>query len=136
MKTGKLLHRWIAAISAALLMISLFALPVFADDATTETEPQGLSTAAWVWIIIGAVLLVAAVVLGIKFREQIVKGLRVMKSEFKKVSWLSWEQTRKSTRVVILVLLACAIVICLLDLGLSKGFLAMISAFQSMFSGT
>ncbi len=114
----KLLNKWGMAILSSLLMGSLFALPVFADDAK---QPAGLDTATIVWIIVGAVVLVAAVILGIKFREKIVKGLRVLKSEFKKVSWLSWEQTRKSTLIVIIVLVAFAVVICLMDLGLSKG---------------
>ncbi|MBQ9773347.1 MAG: preprotein translocase subunit SecE [Clostridia bacterium] len=115
-------------------MLSLFALPVFAADETTSAETtapakeaaKGLSTAALVWIIIGAVLLVVAIVLCIKFRAKLIKGLRVYKSEFKKVSWLSWEQTRKSTLIVLVVLIAFAAVICLMDLGLSKGIQALI----------
>ncbi len=114
----KLLNKWGTALLSSLLMISLFALPVFADDAK---QSAGFDTATIVWIIVGAVILVAAVILGIKFREKIAKGLRVLKSEFKKVSWLSWEQTRKSTLIVLIVLVAFAVVICLMDLGLSKG---------------
>ncbi len=113
-----LLKKWGVALLSTLLTVSLFALPVFADDAK---QPAGLDTATIVWIIVGAVILVAAVILGIKFREKIAKGLRVLKSEFKKVSWLSWEQTRKSTLIVLIVLVAFAVVICLMDLALSKG---------------
>ena len=118
MKAGKLLNKWGAALLATLLMISLFAVPVFADDAT---QSAGLDTATIVWIIVGAVLLVVAVILVIKFREKIAKGLRVYKSEFKKVSWLSWEQTGKSTLIVLVVLVACAAAICLMDLALGEG---------------
>ena len=131
MKAGKLLNKWGAALLATLLMISLFAVPVFADDAT---QSAGLDTATIVWIIVGAVLLVVAVILVIKFREKIAKGLRVYKSEFKKVSWLSWKDTKKSSLVVLGVLIACAVVICLLDLGLSKGLLAMIQALRGLFA--
>ncbi len=120
MKAGKLLNKWGAALLATLLMISLFAVPVFADDGHNHEEAAGLDTATIVWIIVGAVLLVVAVVLGIKFREKIAKGLRVYKSEFKKVSWLSWEQTRKSTLIVLIVLIVCAVVICLMDLALGE----------------
>ncbi len=113
----KVLSKWGVALLATLLMISLFAVPVFADDAT---QPAGLDTATIVWIIVGAVLLVVAVVLVIKFREKILKGLRVYKSEFKKVSWLSWEQTRKSTLIVLVVLVAFAVAICVMDLALGE----------------
>ena len=138
-----LFNRAIALVCAVLMMISLFALPAFAHDGedhdhaeetTTTADSNGLSTAAIVWIVIGGVLVVAGVVLGIKYREKIAKALRVYKSEFKKVSWLSWKDTKKSSLVVLVVLAACALVICLLDLGLSKGLLAMIQALRGLFA--
>ena len=136
-----LFNRTLALVCAVLMMISLFALPAFADDhaghdhATEEAaKTEGLSTAAIVWIVIGGVLVVAGVVLGIKYREKIAKALRVYKSEFKKVSWLSWKDTKKSSLVVLVVLAACALVICLLDLGLSKGLLAMVQALRDLFA--
>ena len=136
-----LFNRTLALVCAVLMMISLFALPAFATDHAghdhdhaTEEAAEGLSTAAIVWIVIGGVLVVAGVVLGIKFREKIAKGLRVYKSEFKKVSWLSWKDTKKSSLIVLGVLVACAVVICLLDLGLFKGFLALINAFGKLFA--
>ena len=134
-----LLNRTLALVCAILMMISLFALPAFAHDGedhdhAEETTQEGLSTAAIVWIVIGGVLVVAGVVLGIKYRENIVKALRVYKSEFKKVSWLSWKDTKKSSLVVLGVLAACALVICLLDLGLYNGLLALIQALRGLFS--
>ncbi len=116
-KTAKLL---ISAFCAVVLMVSLFALPVFAADSANANQKTDY-TALIVWSIVGGVVLIAAVVLCIKFRTKIVKGLRVYKSEFKKVSWLSWEQTRKSTLIVLGVLVICAAVICLMDLGLAAG---------------
>ena len=134
-----LFNRTLALVCAVLMMISLFALPAFAHEGHDHegeevVEEQGLSTAAIVWIVIGGVLVVAGVVLGIKYREKIAKALRVYKSEFKKVSWLSWKDTKKSSLVVLGVLVACALVICLLDLGLYKGLLAMIQALRSLFA--
>ena len=114
--------------------LSLFVVPAFAEEAQKEPEKTGLSTAAIIWIVIGSVILVAAIVLGIKFREQIGKTLVVYKSEFKKVSWLSWKDTKKSSWIVLGVLVACAIVICLLDLGLFEAFMAMINAFGKLFA--
>lgn len=134
-----LFNRTLALICAVLMMISLFALPAFAHeghdhDHEEEVVEEGLSTAAIVWIVIGGVLVVAGVVLGIKYREKIAKGLRVYKSEFKKVSWLSWKDTKKSSLVVLGVLAACALVICLLDLGLYQGLLALVQALRGLFA--
>ena len=149
-----MLNRTLALVCAVLMMISLFALPAFAhegeehDSETTTTveetttsaaddsatKSEGFPTAAIVWIVIGGILIVAGVVLGIKYREKIVKGLRVYRSEFKKVSWLSWKDTKKNSLIVLGLLVACALVICLLDLGLSKGLLAMVHALRDLFA--
>ena len=136
-----LFNRTLALVCAILMMISLFALPAFAHEGEdhnhaeeTTTTTGNDNTALIVWIIVGGVLVVAGVVLGIKYREKIVKALRVYKSEFKKVSWLSWKDTKKSSLVVLGVLVVCAIVICLLDLGLSEGLLAMVRALRDLFA--
>ena len=136
-----LFNRTLALVCAVLMMISLFALPAFAHEGEdhnhaeeTTTTTGNDNTALIVWIIVGGVLVVAGVVLGIKYREKIVKALRVYKSEFKKVSWLSPKETLKSSWVVIVVLAVCALVICLLDLGLSKGLLAMVQALRNLFA--
>ncbi len=91
------------------------------NPAPTTPAPKKLTHQQIAWIAVGGGALVIAVILCIVFRAKLVKGLRVYKSEFKKVSWLSWEQTRKSTLIVLVVLVACALVICLMDFGLGKG---------------
>ena len=131
-KTGTL-RRTLSALCALMMMISLFVVPAFAEEAQENAEKTGLSTAAIIWIVIGGVILVAAIVLGIKFREQIGKTLVVYKSEFKKVSWLSWKETKKSSLVVLGMLAACALVICLLDLGLYEGFVFLINKLSGLF---
>ena len=98
--------------------------------APADTESKGLSTRAIIWIVVGGVVLVAAVVLCIIFREKVGKFFRVYKSEIKKIVWLPWDQTKKSTLVVLVILIICATVICLVDLGLSKGFLGFLKLFQ------
>ena len=80
-----------------------------------------MSTPGKVWLIIGVVALVAAVVLCIVFRKKLAKLFRVYKSEVKKIVWFPWAQTRKSTLLVWVILLIGALVICLLDLGLGRG---------------
>jgi len=157
-----LLNRALALICVVLMMISLFALPAFAEDGheghnhgettteqtTTEqttTEQSDTLTQAQkdaertrliktiCWIVLGGVVVVGVVVLLIKCPEKIAKGLRVYKSEFKKVSWLSWKETKKSSLVVLGMLAACALVICLLDLGLYEGFVFLINKLSGLF---
>ena len=127
MKKGTL-KKWMTVLLTALLSISLFAIPAFATT-PEEDAASKLTTGAIVGIIIAAVVVVAAVILGIKFREKIKKFLRVYKSESKKIVWLPWDQTKKSTLVVCVVLVVCAAVICLLDVGLSKGFIWFVELF-------
>ncbi len=86
-----------------------------------------LSTTAKVWLIIAAVALVAAVVLCIVFRKKIAKFFRVYKSETKKIVWFPWAQTKKSTLLVWVILIISALVSCLLDLGLGRGFVAILN---------
>ena len=138
MNMKNLLNRALALICVVLMMISLFALPAFADDheghdhATTTTE-----TIAWAkiipWIVLGGAVVVGVAVLLIKCPEKIAKGLRVYKSEFKKVSWLSWKETKKNSLIVLGMLAACALVICLLDLGLYEGMIALIKKLAGLF---
>lgn len=89
-----------------------------------------MTTGQIVGIVIAAVVLAVAIVLCIRFREKIKKFLRVYKSELKKVVWLPWDQTRKSTLVVLVVMVVFAVAICLLDWGLGEGFLAFVDLFN------
>ena len=123
MKTGILFKKWTAVLCAVLMMISLFAIPAFADEAASGQESSGIDAGLLIGLIIAAVILVVAVVLCIRFRENIGKFFRVYKSEAKKVVWLPWNQTKKSTLVVLVVLIAFAVAICLIDLALSRSFL-------------
>lgn len=171
MKTGTLLRKWSAALIAVVLMISLFAMPAFAEEATggeqsTEAATEGSTEAATeaategategttegsteastgstsekkddgklgvggiIGICIAGAIVVVAVIFGVKYRANIAKYLRVLKSESKKIVWFPWDQTKKNTFVVLIVLIACAAAICLLDFALNKGFLAFIGLF-------
>lgn len=144
-----LLTRTLALLCVVLMMISLFALPAFAEDdhaghdhAQEETlteeeieqkEKQQKLIKMIPWISLGGIIVVGVVVLLIKCPEKIAKGLRVYKSEFKKVSWLSWKETKKSSLIVLGMLAACALVICLLDLGLYEGMIALINKLVTLF---
>ena len=134
-----LLNRALALICVVLMMISLFALPAFAEDDheghdhATETVAENNLVKSIPWIVLGGVVVVGVAVLLIKCPEKIAKGLRVYKSEFKKVSWLSWKETKKSSLIVLGMLAACALVICLLDLGLYEGMIALIKKLNGLF---
>ncbi len=128
MKKGTL-KKWMIALCAMILSISLFAIPAFAEETANDGD-KPFPTALVVWLSILAVVLVVAVVLCIKFREKIKKFFRVYKSESKKIVWLPWDQTRKSTWVVLVLLVAFTAVICLLDWGLSTGISELILAFK------
>ena len=141
------MKKWMALVTAVILAISLFAIPAFAETTAattpatsagnttgTNNAPQtpakeGLTTGQIVGIIIAAVVLVVLIVLCIKFREKLQKFFRVYKSETKKIVWLPWNQTLKSSYVVAVMLIICAVAICLLDIGLSTGFKAFIKLF-------
>jgi len=113
-----------------LLTLSLFAIPAFADDASaTADAAKKVDVPLIVGLCILGALVIAAVVLGIIFREKVQKFWRVYKSEMKKIVWLPWSQTKKSTWVVLVVLVISTVVICLLDLGLSFGIREFIQLF-------
>ena len=112
------------------MMISLFAIPAFADEAASGQESSGIDAGLLIGLIIAAVVLVVAVILCIRFRENIGKFFRVYKSEAKKVVWLPWNQTKKSTLVVLVVLIVFAVAICLIDLALSRSFLKFVELFS------
>ena len=131
MKT--MLTRTLALICVVLMMISLFALPVFADDADEHDHDKELLIQVIPWAVVGGIIVIGVVVLLIKCPEKIAKGLRVYKSEFKKVSWLSWKETKKNSLIVLGMLAACALVICLLDLGLYEGLIALIQNLKDLF---
>ena len=46
---------------------------------------------------------------------------RGYKSEVKKIVWCPWNQVRKNSLVVLVVVIACAVAICAVDFALSKG---------------
>ena len=121
-------------LAMAVIVCSMCCISVFADDADEHDHDKELLIQVIPWAVVGGIVVIGVVVLLIKCPEKIAKGLRVYKSEFKKVSWLSWKDTRKSSLVVLGVLVACALVICLLDLGLYKGLLALIQALRGLFA--
>lgn len=131
MKAGKRIQKWGVILLSILLMIAMITLPVFADGEEEEKQGffQSLKTGEIVELIIAAVIVVLLVFFGIKYRAKVAKFFREYKSEVKRIVWFPWDQTKKSTVVVLVVLIVCALAICLLDLGLGKGIVSLIGLF-------
>jgi len=59
------------------------------------------------------------------FGERVGHFFRSYASEIKKIVWCPWKQVRKNSLVVLAVVIACAIVICALDIAFSKALLGL-----------
>ena len=91
------------------------------DHGEEKKEDEGFTTSDLILLIIfGVVVIIVAVVCIIK-REKVSKFFRGLKSEFKKIVWLPWNQVRKNTIVVVVVVIALAAVIGLLDFLFGNG---------------
>ena len=91
------------------------------DHDEEEAEEKGFTTSDLVLLIIFGVVVIAAVIVCIIKREKVVKFLRSLKSEFKKIVWSPWNQVRKNTIVVIVVVIVLALIIGLLDFLFGHG---------------
>ena len=77
-----------------------------------------------------AVIIVICVILFILKKEKVLKYLRGLNSERKKIVWFPWNQTVKSTLVALIVVVICAAAIGLLDFAFSKGLIALGKIFR------
>ena len=94
-------------------------------DEKAEEEKKGMSTFDIVSLAILGVLIIVGVIYCLKNKEKVGKFLRSLKSEFKKISWSSWRDVRKNTLVVLVVVIAVAILIGVIDVLFSKGIIAL-----------
>ena len=124
--------RWFVLGLFGLMYLALLAIPFVTSYRSTVSLGNRFSMSVGNIIVEGilAAILVAVVVLGFRNRAKLSKIAGEYESEVKRVTWLSWAETKRSTVVVLLALIVCALVICLLDLGLGKGILALIGLFQ------
>ena len=65
----------------------------------------------------------------VPFSERMSHFFRGYKSELKKIVWSPWKQVRKNSLVVLAVVVACAAVICALDLAFSEALLSLAELF-------
>ncbi|HOA85005.1 MAG: preprotein translocase subunit SecE [Clostridiales bacterium] len=91
------------------------------DEGEDEEEKKGLGLGFWISMGVLGVLIIIAVVLGIRKRESLARWLRSYKSELHKIVWMPWKDVRKSTLVVIVVVVSIGVLIGLLDYLFSRG---------------
>jgi len=141
MKANKIMVSLFAMMLTVALMFSLCTVSVFAATSeapvasesgtaastpaastTTGTEEEGKDIVGTIvsLSILGVIVIVVALYCIIK-REKVGKFFRSLKSEVKKVVWLPWDQVRKNTVVVIIVVVAVSVVIGVLDWAFSQG---------------
>ena len=98
------------------------------SDVAEREEKEKIQTSLIVnAAIVGAIILII-VALVIKFRKKLGDFLRSVKSELGKIVWASKENTRKSFLVVIVVAIAVAIIIGLIDFAFGTG-ISMLDSF-------
>ena len=136
MAKSKKIVKWGAIILAALIYLSICAIPFIQNTGTTsrpiwKMTVNGVETVILNLgevIVLGVLLaiLIAVLVVLLKNREKTASVIREYESEAKRITWLSWKDTKKSSIVVIIGLVVCATIICALDAALSAGFTAFV----------
>lgn len=81
-------------------------------------------------IVVLGIIVIVAVVLIIKFRVKLAAFLRSVKSEIKKIVWASGSDTRKNFLVVIVIAVAVAAIIGILDFAFSEGIAGIVKLLQ------
>ena len=125
-------------ILALALSICALTLGVFADDGHDHAAEaaEGLSKNAIVGLVIAGIIVIAVIVTVIILaasaakREKFFKFFRGYKSELRKIVWCPADQLRKSSIVVIVGIVVCAVVLALLDMGFSRGIMGLNSLFS------
>ncbi len=130
MSTKKRIARWSFAILTVLLYLAIAAIPFTNKLLNENQELPGvlklLTIGEMIVLGIMLVILIAVVVICLKKREKVGSLVREYEGEVKRITWLSWSETKKSTVLVLLALVAFAVVIALIDLALSEGFLGLV----------
>lgn len=99
---------------SCLVLTLTFCLGVAAEDGESANK---IDTFTLVSLIVAGVVLVVVVVLCIVKRHKLMESLRAYRSEMKKITWFPWKSVWRSTILVIIVVLATALVVGLLDIA-------------------
>lgn len=104
---------------ACLCLALPFALAVAAEDGVDTAKK--MDTFTLVSLIVLGVVVVAVIVYCIVRRQKVAATMRAYKSEVKKITWFPWKLVWRSTVLVIVVVLATALLIGLLDIAFFEG---------------
>ena len=133
MAKGNKIVKWGVIVLAALIYLSICAIPFL--NTLENADKTGILKILTVgeMIVVGVLvaLLIALAIFLLKKREKVSSVVKAYESETKRITWLSWKDTKKSTLVVLIGLAVCTLVICLLDMGLSEGFLWFVNLFKA-----
>ena len=96
------------------------------EETTTENKAEAEAkkqqkTRGIINLCVGAVILIALAALIIAFRGKIPSWWKGLKSECGKITWCPKEKLRKNTLVVVIIILAIALAIGVLDFVFSRG---------------
>lgn len=116
-------NRLVALLLSVLMIASMLTVGVFAEDHdhASETSSGFFTTEVIVNIVIFGIIIIVAAILCIKFRKKLGAFLRSVKSELKKVVWASGNDTRKNFLVVVVLTVAIAAIIGIIDWAVSNG---------------
>ena len=132
MAKGNKIVKWGVIVLAALIYLSICAIPFL--NTLENADKTGILKILTVgeMIVVGVLvaLLIALAIVLLKKREKVASFVKAYESETKRITWLSWKDTKKSTIVVLIGLAVCVLAICLLDMGLSEGFLWFVNLFK------
>ena len=133
MAKGNKIVKWGVIVLAALIYLSICAIPFL--NTLENADKTGILKILTVgeMIVVGVLvaLLIALAIVLLKKREKVASVVKAYESETKRITWLSWKDTKKSTIVVLIGLAVCTLAICLLDMGLSEGFLWFVNLFKA-----
>ena len=88
---------------------------------STAEEDEGLGLGFWISLGIFGLLIIAGIVAAIIKKDKVGAWLKSYKSELKKIVWYPWNDVRKGTIVVVVVVVGLAAVIGLLDFAFFQG---------------
>ena len=91
------------------------------ETGKTEEQKKAERTRGIINLVVGAVILLALIVLGIVFRAKIPVWFKAIKSECGKIVWCPKDKLKKNSFVVIVIILILAVLIGLLDFAFSRG---------------
>ena len=99
---------------------------------TKSAAEQKAETRRLINLIVGGVILVALVVLAIVFRAKIPVWFKAIRSECGKIVWCPKDKLKKNAIVVVVIIVAIAVLIALLDIAFLTGIIELGKAVKNI----